>query len=825
MKSLRRIAILLIFGLLSLGSNAQTTGGRITVIQNQSFSTEIFASPNVPIRTLAPLHGTAPSQAQPLGNNLYEISYTPDADYIGFDQVTYEVWTSPQSYNYVTYQFDVVKSIVKPKDDYSFRFLGGSALSIDVISNDYASNPPLTLKNISFQEGGTATINNGQIDFVPDADYTGFAQIRYTVCDSLGTCATGLFTTSVVDGYPESNSQLHLGTTKNTKVVIPMEYPHFLPTQEALHGTYEIAYTATDSMELIYTPDTDYVGEDYFVLALHPPISSGAPHTFLEVYLDVYDKSAPNTIAIDDQYFTPRNVPISFNVLDNDYGNYYVKGFSQPPSGTLVYMGGGNFTYTPETDHSGGVSFTYRVGNMFDPNIEAATVEIGIGNQAPSKGTFDLTTSMNTPLVIRYPVDFTEYAFELTNQADDGIVEIFEGQQTITVNGEEISGYNLMVYTPNDGFEGVDEFDFNYCVAENGECKEVKVNLDVIDAPSECVDGCVWPGDADHDGVISSKDILAIGRFFGETGPKRADTNTDWYAHQSTDWNNTKYSEELKYADTNGDGQITAEDTVAISQAYAKNSSLTPKIPATKKNIDIHFGTPSVLNPQPGDFVTIPLILGTPAHPAVDVYGFTYNIDYWVDAFDNVSITYNKESWLTRNDAVLSISKPPYNGRIESAITRTGKIAASGIGIIGLFNTIVDDEVDGWKLNDGKIDLRIDGGVVSNAQGQSFSINGSSTQLTLNLAGTGLTKIDEDQVILYPNPASEELNIHLNSGFKATDIEILDMQGRTILGINGLETNHYSLPLDTYTSGIYIAKVYTLDGVVLKKFNVTKDEF
>lgn len=820
MNIVKRLSILLLLFVLSFSANAQSETDRVTLVMNQVFTTEIYSSPNLPnvVGGGKPTHGTY--AYTPLGGSNFEITYTPDSDYIGFDQFTIEIWESPTSVTYATYKFDVVKSMVIPTNDYGYTSIN-IATGENVVSNDFATHPPLHLRNVSFTEGGTATITGESIiNFTPDEDYSGMVQIKYTVCDSLGTCATGMYSLSVHDGQLE-NSTMDIATTKNTKLVIPLRWNHYFisPDLAPAHGTAVI----NDEQELVYTPNPDYAGTDVFTL-----ISFNNQQTSKVVNVKIYDKAAPNVSAMDDIFFTPINQPVTFNVLDNDYGNYYVKGFTQPQAGSLEYTGSGNFTYTPDADYMGGVYFSYHIGDMFNPNIETALVQIGIGDQEPSKGTFDLTTSVGQPLVIKYPTAFLDYGFEIINEPDAGTLEFLEGLQTIQINGEDVSGYNMLIYFPNDGFTGIDEFDVNYCLASNGNCHETKVVMEVIDAPADCLDGCIWPGDANADGVVSVKDILQIGRFFGEIGVERADNTTDWYAHQGDDWNNPYAKTDLKFADTNGDGQITAEDTVAISVAYAKYDNLTPIIPvSTKKRITLEFGEPSISNPQPGDFVSIPLILGSEFNPAVDIYGFTFNLNYWIDAFDNEFITYNEESWLTQNDAVLSMEKrielPRWeNGRIETAITRTGKLSASGEGIIGTLNFVIDDSVDGFKLKDGKIELSMDGGEVSNAVGQTFGISGSTIQLPINLAGTGLVKIDPSQVVLYPNPADEDIHIHLNSGFLATDITIYDMQGRVMFEVNGLETNDFKLALDDFKAGMYVAKIITSDGIVNKKFNVSK---
>ncbi len=804
---LRQFSLILVF-ILSIAVLHAQVGFEGEILTNtQVFTGLVQSQPSSPLIVKYPKHGDYIGFS-PQGNGKFEFSYTPDENYEGLDELTIEVRDGWTTYNYVTFKFKVVKSIVTPKNDYDYVAMNGSTVSRGVLSNDYASHPPLHANQIAFVEGGEATISNGMIHFSPDSGYSGMAHIRYIACDSLGTCGTGLLTISVLDGE-SIDLTMDLATTKNIPVEAPLEWTGYEIDSAPTNGTAQI----NDGLELVYTPNEDFYGTDNFT------ITKG--QLTKEVSVTVYNKAKPNKYAILDRVFTPRNTPVTFNVRSNDYGNYYVKGFTQPGIGTLVYNGGGNFTYTPANNYTSGVKFTYQIGTSSNPNVEEGTVELLIGNQAPYKGTFDLTTTVGAPLIIKYPTTFTDFGYEEINAPNHGSLEFLEGEQTITIDGEEVTGNNMLLYYPEEGFTGVDEFDVYYCLLENEECEEVKVNVEVLDAPATCFDDCIWPGDANADGEVNVTDLLMIGQYFGTTGPARIDNTTDWYAHAGENWDIPFSPIDLKHCDINGDGLISAADTAGIGLAYAKNDNLVPFIPTANKQINIEFGTPSVSNPQPGDFVSIPLILGSDNYPAVDVYGFTFNINYWKDAFDGAYISYEEESWLTQNDGVLSIAKAPYNGRLESALTRTGLQAASGQGIIGSLNFIIDDELDGIKT-DGSLEITIDGGSVSNANGVAYGINNGSTTLQLNLAGTGLGDFDADKVMVYPNPSSEEINIHLNSGFVANKIEIMDAQGRKLFYVRGLESNHFVYPVTDLMPGVYMAKVYTVDGVVFKRFTVIR---
>ena len=86
-----------------------------------------------------------------------------------------------------------------------------------------------------------------------------------------------------------------------------------------------------------------------------------------------------------------------------------------------------------------------------------------------------------------------------------------------------------------------------------------------------------------------------------------------------------------------------------------------------------------------------------------------------------------------------------------------------------------------------------------------------------------LTETNSDQpleLILYPNPSQDEVNIQLTSGDdeKITSILVLNMQGATIKRIDGLNSRFETIYLKEYGSGVYLIKVvFSNDHYEVKK--------
>ena len=88
----------------------------------------------------------------------------------------------------------------------------------------------------------------------------------------------------------------------------------------------------------------------------------------------------------------------------------------------------------------------------------------------------------------------------------------------------------------------------------------------------------VWPGDANNDGVVDTKDFTTIGRFIGYGSGtkqmrsfKRASSSTLWAAQSVLAWDST----DVSYADCDGNGDVTVTDLLIARANFSKIHSLT----------------------------------------------------------------------------------------------------------------------------------------------------------------------------------------------------------------------------------------------------------
>jgi hypothetical protein len=152
---------------LNVLGNDTTDGGTINI-----------ASINI---TVAPIHGTAVVQNG-------AIVYTPAQGYAGVDAIQYSVQDNfGTTSNVATVSLSVQPPPVAGNDTANLE--ENQSATINVLANDTSNGGTIDAASISIASApahGTATINNGEIVYVPMTGYSGTDAFQYSVKDNLG---------------------------------------------------------------------------------------------------------------------------------------------------------------------------------------------------------------------------------------------------------------------------------------------------------------------------------------------------------------------------------------------------------------------------------------------------------------------------------------------------------------------------------------------------------------------------------------------------------------------------------------------------------------
>ncbi len=837
------------FGLVAFGQGTPTLEvNRVTVLKDGSYSHAFIQNNN----TAAPqilqdaadgdgyfnpswcCNGNQGVKGFNKPNNFY---YEPDPNFTGRDTVIFLYHIlgpagTPRA-AYKIFYFKVVPSFLKANDDFVATTQGQQNFQITVLANDEGNGTGQKISEVTNINNGTATLNadSTKVVFTPTTGFTGIANLNYSICDDQGSCSFAVVNICVNPTTPVAHEVLQLTTNKNKPVLsmLDINSSYSLTTPPA-HGSL------SGTFPLTYTPNQNYVGNDTYVYTS----TNGNTRT---VNIKVVNVPVPSEILNNDIVYTPKGVTIDeIHLLDNDNGGQYygvvnaVNTVTQE-GGVLTHLpsvGKGVYRYVPPVNFVGIDRFEYKAQPPNSNNYEFATCYIVVSDHDPVLSVYQITSPKNTPLVLGDHLPFDGYSYEAISTPDKGEIDFFPGQQTYTSqHGQSFSGKNMLVYDPDPNALGYDEFEFEYCAdGIPGGCKLVKVELTLVDvanpqSPVLCAGReCVWAGDTNRDGAVNVVDVLPIGLCMGDVGLTRANGSNAWYGQTADDWNSFMadgLGYDVKYLDSDGNGIVSADDTTAIRMNYGYYHNLTPGPIAEFEPLPFYIQEPNFpQNLEIGDVFYATIGLGTQSVPAVNAYGLAFELLYDPAIFE-VNILFQDNSWMDYNSPTLSMSHKPVLGKIDAAFTRTSGLAASGFGNIGVAEFIVIDDLAGVRLKEAdKTLISLNGLGYMSGTGQVAGLKGTGFEVRLG-GGSEEGIATEEQLIVFPNPASEAVTLHLNGSENQMErVMVYSMTGSLVYDSGKMTSKRMMVDVSGFVPGVYTVRVLANGAMLNKKIEVIR---
>lgn len=800
---------------------------------------------------------------------IYKYTYQPNPGFIGEDTFTFTRLTCFQPslcLETIKVTINVRHPEVTANEDIAFAMLDAGPVSIDVLDNDESDGASLSILNVPMVNNGTVTIGqDGQLYFQPDPGFEGIASFNYNACNDFGICDLATVNVVVSGVTPGASDTLRIFTGVNERI------PIITPNDYALESEPENG--VFDQRETIpyYYPEKDFIGADYISFS-YGDFSQTIEVTVLDI--------KRNSFLTDDQAYVTPSRTVEIDVFANDLieGNPCLENIEPAKYGTVFIdpENPGVLSYKAPAGFVGVDEFRYSVlGPDCSGAPETATVSVFVSNYEPSSTKYAMSTPKRTPLVIGYYVPIKNFDLQIKSKPRMGEVLFLEGEVDTLIMGKQITGHNLMIYMPaNQLHSGLDEFEITYCLegpintntrqvrtpsrgglftsdrggntnTSSTGCsfqKDVKISVNILNIGSGeapmCFGDCIWAGDTNFDGVVNLEDLLPIGLKMGDIGVAReAQAFNEWYGQDATDWSTSPDENVTKHIDTDGDRFISASDTNAIVDYYGRTHSMTnAKIPTHEYQIYLK-GKSSV---RPGDMMELEVFIGNEDAPAVDLYGFTFNLPYNPKFFKpgTMEIEFLPNSWITYNSPTLDMKNNNGNGLLATAFTRTNQEAITGFGKVAIMRGVVEDIIVGIRDEDGKLEIEFDddlGAVASTGSGMSYGVNVAPFTLTIDLneeaeePKTSLidqvlperSPVSNGELLMYPNPAKDELNFYLNGGKNIERIQLFSLSGKLLMDSGRLNDRFAQMEVNRLVNGLYIAKIFSEEEVISKRVQVT----
>jgi gliding motility-associated-like protein len=406
------------------------------------------------------------------------LTYTPDANFIGLDSLTYFACNSLGFCPEATVYINVILPSNPPVAvNDVFNISENETLTNTVATND--SDPDgdvLTYSVVNPSLDGEFTLNNdGSFVFIPNTNFFGTSIITYEACDPFGVCDQAIVTINVfpVNTAPiavDDNVNVTINETYNGDASFnDIETDGDIVTYSLLDNVSNGTLTINADGTYTYTPNTDYLGSDnftYFVCDF-----TGLCDT-ASVNISVVPANE-GPVATNDDYTIEEDEALIANVGSNDTdadGDALTFAVTTNTiNGSLQFNGDGSFTYTPNTDYTGTDSFSYSV---CDPAGVCAYADVTITitpiNDAPNA--VDDFIAAEEDDVVSNSVATNDTDAENDPITYSLVSDVSNGNLLFNTDG-------TFIYTPNTNYYGTDVF--TYAACDEGGCDTATVTINV----------------------------------------------------------------------------------------------------------------------------------------------------------------------------------------------------------------------------------------------------------------------------------------------------------------------------------------------------------
>jgi VCBS repeat-containing protein len=787
-----------------------------------------------------------------INSNGTSIDYTPAADFNGTEVISYTVSDGEASDSPVLLNINVTAVNDSPEviDDTQTVFEDSNMTQIDVLSNDTdVDEDDLVILNISYT--GTSSVelsSNGLlINYIPAADFNGSEEIEYTVSDGELT-NTGVLTITVT---PVNDAPVTLDDTLTIE-----EDSSLINKEVALNDTdidgdslfvNEFSYSGegtvainSNTTSIDYTPASNFNGvEEILYTVSDGELTDTGILTITVTPVNDAPESNNDTIELNEGEIATLLQNNESNLLQNDTDleNDVLTAIllESPAYGVLNLNSDGTFSYEHDGSETTSDNFTYKSNDGdLDSNISTVSIIINpINDNSPSNITLTITDveeNISNTLVGQIIVS----DIDLPN--DNHIFEIISGTGDTDNEKFSIEGNNLYLVTGLD-FETQPTLSIRVNVTDqNNNSFEDNLMINVIDVNDINITTEVLGSYCSGDSGSGSVTITSINDVTGSS-------SFSWSALNGgvipTGQENSQNISGLSAGTyelnlTNSSFNYTQQFEVGLTPQYDQLSICYVTSDETNFEKNRIF-----INNQGNYNVDYYEILRESS--VANEYESIGQIDasensFLDDSSNNMSQSYSYKVRLMDNCGSNSTSSDTHKTiLLQSSISVSNSVnlnwsdyEGTGISSYDIFRKENDEDFqiigsvssNNNSYNDSTADVNQNNYEyyisISVDDCLTGSRNSSEIKSNRQSLGTSLSTdniILDDELLVYPNPTNNKINIKIKGDFSVIKSEVFNNLGQQVLS-----TKELIFSVNSLSSSVYYIKIFTSKGLVIKRF-------
>lgn len=360
---------------------------------------------------------------------------------------------------------------------------------VDVLSND-ESDGDLTITDVTVPSNGKCLITeDNQIQYIPSPGFVGRDACTYTACTDNLTCDEANLLVEVIPKPDAEDDSVE--TPINQSVLVDV-----IANDKSTNGPISISDVGQPSDgrcaiiagELLYSPDTDFVGVDscIYKICTDDGVCDEATVTIKVLTEAPTKQPSPSptatplvVVANDDKKTTMINTDVTSNVLENDAVSPDGEGLEvsgivdQPSNGSCLSTISNTVVYSPRDGFIGIDRCTYQACIAGTDVCDTAELVVDVVEVKIAEDDRD-ETPQGEPVLVDVlandipPTPGTPMTIDNVGQANNGQCQVVDGQ---------------VLYSPDASFTGVDQCSYEVCAENTAVCDSGELTINVIPKP------------------------------------------------------------------------------------------------------------------------------------------------------------------------------------------------------------------------------------------------------------------------------------------------------------------------------------------------------
>ena len=367
-----------------------------------------------------------------------------------------------------------------------------------------------------------------------------------------------------------------------------------------------------------------------------------------------------------------------------------------------------------------------------------------------------------------------------------------------------------------------------------------------------CESDCIWPGDANADGIAKEDDLLylSIGISQGSTGPQRTPPSIVWSPQPGEDWGVIFFDgKEFKHADFNGDGKLDSLDGFVLDlNFYEKQPGfVASQVEAPQKEgelyVDISRQALSTQDIYLKRYTRATVKIATDTSTFQSLSGISFVVEFDTSYFKmptaNLPPGINLpmiipfvQTFLGDTSEVMTVLKAfPEIGQFAVGIARKDGMPVTPVqgSIITVAMVFREDAIITSPQDYEFIKLKIYDAYGATANGEIIEIGVSYDSMlitNLDTIPTAVADLFSEKLFvdIFPNPNTGTFQLNVPEHNHALEFFIYDLFGKIIWRgeIPPGQTSQELVLKDHLQDGIYFLKVLDKDGRFITKKLIVK---